>query len=74
MITLEREELHCTILDFIENFLIQQSFPPSMRDILAGVPEVKSLSTLRLILRSMRADGSLDFDDNIARSIRLPWK
>ena len=62
-----RQEL---ILKFIQDFLEEHSFPPSIRDIQAGC-EISSTSVVDYNLRILQRDGYLRREAEVSRGIEL---
>ena len=60
-------------VEFITAFLIKHGYAPSMRDIQRGLG-LGSVSTVRTLLSRLRRDGIVEYEDKVARSVRIPWE
>jgi repressor LexA len=58
------------IVDFIESYTREHGWPPSYREICAGVG-LKSVSTVKLHIERLRRDGVIVTNGRNARSIRV---
>lgn len=58
------------VLVFIEGFISGRGFPPSVRDILSHFG-FRSPNAAMVHLRALRKKGHIDWDHNLARSIRV---
>lgn len=58
------------IISFIDSFINENGYSPSIRDICAGV-NIASSSTVHAIMNKFHQDGYIIFNSKIARSIRL---
>jgi repressor LexA len=58
------------ILRFIEEFILEYGFPPSLREIMRGI-EVSSTSVASYHIRRLERKGVLEFQPNTSRGIRL---
>ena len=58
------------ILDFIENFLNEHHYPPTIRDIQQGC-EISSTSVVDYNLRILKQKGLLNRDAEVSRGIEL---
>jgi repressor LexA len=60
----------CDILQFIEGFILQNGFPPSLREIMTGM-EISSTSVASYSIRRLEHKGILELQPNTSRGIRL---
>ncbi len=58
------------IYDFIQTYIEENKYSPSMREITAGVG-LKSVSTVHEHLDRMRKNGYIDFVDSRSRTISI---
>lgn len=58
------------MLEFIQNFWDTNGYAPSFRDIARGC-EFNSVSSVSHHLSVLRAMGKVEYQDNIARSVRV---
>lgn len=66
----KQEGIEEKILEFIENFVKENGYSPSVREIGSGVG-FRSSSTVHLYLKKLEADGKLSQDSSKTRSIKL---
>ncbi len=66
----KREGIETKILEFIENFVAENGFPPSVREIGRGVG-FSSSSTVHTYIRKLVADGKLSQDSSKTRAIKV---
>ncbi len=59
------------MLGFIREYIGAFGYAPSHRDIVAGT-DIASTSNVAYNLRLLRAQGLVDFDEEVSRSLRLP--
>lgn len=66
-------EMKKRIYEFVLAYLSQHGYPPSMREIAAGV-SLRSVSTVHTYLQKMFAEGILETDQDTgsSRAIRVP--
>lgn len=66
-------EIRKRIYEFVVAYLLKHGYPPSMREIAAGVG-VRSASTVHTHLQEMFAEGTLETDPDTgsSRAIRVP--
>ena len=62
---------HKIILDFITNYMMEHDYPPTVREIAAGVG-YSSTSTVFCHLRNMRNMHLIDYVGDSPRTIRVP--
>jgi repressor LexA len=60
----------CAILQFIEGFILQYGFPPSLREIMDGI-EISSTSVASYTIRRLEDKGVLELQPKTSRGIRL---
>ena len=59
------------ILDFVKNYINQNSYPPSVRDICQGAG-IKSTSTVHSHLKRLEEQGQLEYKSGKRRAICVP--
>lgn len=62
---------HKMILDFITNYMMEHDYPPTVREIAAGVGYA-STSTVFCHLQNMRNMHLIDYNSDSQRTIRVP--
>lgn len=67
----KKEGVEERILEFIEDFIKENRYPPSVREIGSAVG-FKSSSTIHAYLKKLEEDGKLSQDSSRTRSIKLP--
>ena len=67
----KKEGIEEKILEFIEIFIKENRYPPSVREIGSAVG-FKSPSTVHLYLKKLEEEGKLSQDSSKTRSIKLP--
>jgi len=60
----------CDVLQFIEGFILENGFPPSLREIMTGM-EISSTSVASYSVRRLEHKGILELQPNTSRGIRL---
>lgn len=60
----------CDVLQFIEGFILENGFPPSLREIMTGM-EISSTSVVSYSVRRLEYKGILELQPNTSRGIRL---
>ena len=61
-----------SILSFIDNFLAEKGYPPSLREIARGC-HISSTSVVEYHLNILQREGYIRRDSEIARGIELRW-
>lgn len=59
------------ILEFITKFMRERGYPPSVREICAGV-DLASTATVHYHLKALKEEGLINIDDKKNRTISLP--
>jgi len=67
--TLSSKQQH--IIDFVSHFWVERSYPPTVRDILAGC-KLSSTSVVDYNLRILESEGYLQRRPEVSRGISLP--